>query len=159
MTEPVRPTLMETEARETPAVAQRLVTNASEPLRQLGARLRTLSPHYALAAGRGSSDAAALLAKYLFETRLGLPTVSAAPSIRSIYGAQLKLESALVLAISQSGRSPDLVEFCRSATGSNVLRVGLINDAASPLAEAVDVVLPLEADPEKSVAATASDWR
>jgi glucosamine--fructose-6-phosphate aminotransferase (isomerizing) len=60
------------------------------------------------------------------------------------------------LAISQSGRSPDLVDFCRSAVGQDVLRVGLINDPASPLAGAVDVSIPLEAGPEKSVAATKS---
>jgi glucosamine--fructose-6-phosphate aminotransferase (isomerizing) len=147
---------METEAREMPAVAARLGERATGPLSQLGVKLRSLSPHYALAAGRGSSDAAALLAKYLFEVRLGVPTVSAAPSVRSIYGRQLRLEKALVLAISQSGRSPDLVEFCRSATGPDVLRVGLINDAASPLAGAVDVVVPMEAGPEASVAATKS---
>ncbi len=147
---------MEAEARETPAVAARLVAAASEPLRQLGVRLRAMAPHYAVAAGRGSSDAAALLSKYLFEVRLGLPTVSAAPSIRSIYGRQLSLQKALVLAVSQSGRSPDLIEFCRSAVGPDVLRVGLINDATSPLASIVDVCLPLEAGPEKSVAATKS---
>src|SRR5690606_33268862 len=94
--------------------------------------------------------------KYLFEARLGLPTVSAAPSIRSIYGKQLKIEHALVLAISQSGRSPDLVEFCRSAAGPNVMRLGLINDDASPLADIMDAVVPLEAGAETSVAATKS---
>lgn len=149
-------TLMEAEAREAPAVAARLVERATPRLRELGAQLRALEPRYALAAGRGSSDAAALLAKYLFEVKLGLPTVSAAPSVRSIYGAQLKLEKALVLAISQSGRSPDLVEFCRSATGPDVLRIGLINDMASPLAEVMDASLSLEAGPERSVAATKS---
>ncbi len=147
--------LMETEARETPEVAARLI-GQTERLVQLGARLRGLAPRYAVAAGRGSSDAAALLAKYLFEARLGLPTVSAAPSIRSIYGQQLNLEKALVLAISQSGRSPDLVDFCRSAVGPDVLRLGLVNDGASPLAETVDTTLPLLAGPEASVAATKS---
>jgi len=156
MNEPAHTTLMEAEAREAPQVAARLVAKATPELRTLGERLRSLSPRYALAAGRGSSDAAALLAKYLFEARLGLPTVSAAPSIRSIYGRQLNIEKALLLAISQSGRSPDLVEFCRSATGPDVFRVGLINDAASPLAEIMDVFLPLEAGPERSVAATKS---
>ncbi len=149
-------TFMETEARETPAVVARLVAEASPNLRGLGERLRLLSPRYALSAGRGSSDAAAYLAKYLFELRLGLPTVSVAPSVQSIYGRKLKLEKALVLAVSQSGRSPDLVEFCRSATGTDVVRVGLVNDTGSPLASAVDVCLPLLAGPERSVAATKS---
>jgi glucosamine--fructose-6-phosphate aminotransferase (isomerizing) len=76
--------------------------------------------------------------------------------VKSIYGRTLNLEKALVLAISQSGRSPDLVEFCASAIGRDVLRVGLVNDAASPLAGAVDVCLPLLAGREKSVAATKS---
>lgn len=149
-------THMETEAREAPAVAARLVERAGPALRELGARMRALNPRYAIAAGRGSSDAAALLAKYLFEARLGLPTVSAAPSIRSIYGKQLKVEHALVLAISQSGRSPDLVEFCRAAAGPDVLRVGLINEVGSPLAGIMDAVVPLEAGAETSVAATKS---
>jgi glucosamine--fructose-6-phosphate aminotransferase (isomerizing) len=145
---------MEAEARETPVVAARIVAQQSELLKGLGSRLRQMSPRYVLAAGRGSSDAAALLAKYLFEMRLGLPTVSVAPSVHSIYGAKLRLEKALLLAISQSGRSPDLVDFCRSAAGPDVLRVGLVNDAGSPLASAVDVLVPLEAGPERSVAAT-----
>lgn len=149
-------TLMESEAREAPAVAARLAGEGARGLVQLGARLRAIQPRLALAAGRGSSDAAALLSKYVLETRLGLPTVSVAPSVHSIYGARLQLERALVLAISQSGRSPDLVEFCRAATGSDVLRVGMINEIASPLAGAVDVALPLMAGPEKSVAATKS---
>lgn len=147
---------MESETREAPLVVGRLVSEATGNLIQLGDRLRRLSPRYAVAAGRGSSDAAALLAKYLFEARLGLPTVSAAPSIRSIYGQQLKLEQALVLAISQSGRSPDLVEYCRAAVGVDVLRVGLVNDLSSPLGEIVDVSLPLLAGAETSVAATKS---
>jgi glutamine---fructose-6-phosphate transaminase (isomerizing) len=149
-------TLMEREAREAPAVAARLADASSEQLATLGGRLRALSPRLILAAGRGSSDAAALLAKYVFEIRLGLPTVSVAPSVHSIYGAKLQLEKALVLAISQSGRSPDLVEFCRAATGTDVLRVAMVNDVTSPLTAAVDVTLPLMAGPETSVAATKS---
>ena len=149
-------TLMERETRESPAVAMRLVDSCSAQLAELGARLRTLEPRLILAAGRGSSDAAALLAKYVFETRLGLPTVSVAPSVHSIYGAKLKLAKALVLAISQSGRSPDLVAFCRAATGPDVLRLAMVNDVASPLTTAVDVTLPLMAGPETSVAATKS---
>jgi glucosamine--fructose-6-phosphate aminotransferase (isomerizing) len=149
-------TLMERETRESPAVAMRLVDSCSAQLAELGARLRTLEPRLILAAGRGSSDAAALLAKYVFETRLGLPAVSVAPSVHSIYGAKLKLAKALVLAISQSGRSPDLVAFCRAATGPDVLRLAMVNDVASPLTTAVDVTLPLMAGPETSVAATKS---
>lgn len=147
---------MEAEARETPAVLARLVSENTPALQELGDRLRRLGPRFAVAAGRGSSDAAAYFAKYMFETRLGLPTVSAAPSVHSIYGRRLNLDKALVLAISQSGRSPDLVEFCRMAGGADVLRVGMVNVEGSPLQAAVDVCLPLLAGPEKSVAATKS---
>jgi glucosamine--fructose-6-phosphate aminotransferase (isomerizing) len=147
---------METEAREAPAVAAKLAAGAPVLLGGLAARLRQLRPHYAITAGRGSSGAAGLLAKYLFEERLGLPTTSAAPSVQSIYHRSLELSQALVLVISQSGRSPDLVEFCRAASGPSVLRVGMVNDIASPLAGAVDVSLPLMAGPETSVAATKS---
>ena len=148
-------TLMEQETRETPAVLARLVAGR-EAVAELGRRLRAIDPRLVLACGRGSSDAAGLFAKYIIETRLGLPTVSVAPSVHSVYGAKLKLERALVLAISQSGRSPDLVEFCRAATGVDVLRVAMVNDTASPLTAAVDVTLPLLAGPETSVAATKS---
>lgn len=149
-------TLMESEAREAPLVVAKLATEGRETLASVGERLRSLNPGLVLAAGRGSSDAAALLAKYILEIRLGVPTVSVAPSVQSIYGARLRLANALVLAISQSGRSPDLVEFCLAATGQNVLRIGLVNDISSPLTSAVDVTLPLMAGPENSVAATKS---
>lgn len=148
-------TLMESEAREAPAVAARLV-EASGKLAQAGERLRLLAPRFALTVGRGSSGAAAMLAKYLFEERLGLPTATAAPSIRSVYGRKLALEQALVLAVSQSGRSPDIIEFCRDAAADDVLRLGLVNAPDSPLAEALDICLPLEAWPERSVSATKS---
>ena len=149
-------TLMEQEAREVPELAEQLVAHCGPALVDLGGRLRQLDPRLILAAGRGSSDAAALLAKYAFETRLGIPTVSVAPSVHSIYGVRLRLERALVLAVSQSGRSPDLVEFCQAAAGTDVLRVAMVNDMASPLASAVDLSLPLMAGPEISVAATKS---
>lgn len=149
-------TLMERETRETPAVAARLASENQPLLQSVSARLKQINPRLVLGAGRGSSDAAALFSKYVFETRLGIPTVSVAPSVHSIYGARLKLERALVLAISQSGRSPDLVEFLRAASGPDVFRVAMVNDTSSPLASAVDTTLPLLAGPETSVAATKS---
>lgn len=148
-------TMMEKEAREAPAVAARLA-ETSEELARLGQQLRLLAPRFALTVGRGSSGAAALLAKYLFEERLGLPTASAAPSIRSLYGRRLALERALVFAVSQSGRSPDIIDFCRDAADPTVLRLGLVNAPDAPLAEALDVCLSLKAWPEQSVSATKS---
>ena len=81
-------------------------------------------------------------------------TASASPSVSSVYGAASDMQGVLVLAISQSGRSPDLIAAAQSAAGGGALVVALVNDAASPLAEASEVVIPLRAGPELSVAAT-----
>lgn len=149
-------TLMEAETREAPEVAARLVARTSGPLAELGARLRASPPRFAITAGRGSSGAASLFAKYLIEQHLGVVTASATPSLSSIYGGKLDFRESFVLAISQSGQSPDLVEYCRDAGGQGALRVGMINVAGSNLESAVDLALPLEAGPETSVAATKS---
>ena len=105
---------------------------------------------------RGSSDHAATYAKYLFETRAGVLVASAAPSIASVYGARQDLRDCLFLAISQSGRSPDLLSTLAAARQAGALGVALVNDEDSPLARAADHVLPLCAGEEKSVAATKS---
>ncbi|MEZ6028336.1 MAG: SIS domain-containing protein [Hyphomonadaceae bacterium] len=150
------PTLMETETREAPRVAARLVTHNSQPLAELGARLRARPPRMVVAAGRGSSGAASLFTRYLVEQHLGIVTTSAAPSLRSVYGGELDLRDALVLAVSQSGQSPDLVEYSLTAGTHGALRIGMINAEHSALASAVDQTFGLEAGPEKSVAATKS---
>jgi len=122
----------------------------------LGARLRRLSPRAAITGARGSSDHAATFAKYLIETRTGLQTSSAAPSVSSIYGSSAKVQDALFLAISQSGRSPDLLATVRSAQAGGAFVLALVNSSSSPLAEMADQVVPLCAGPEISVAATKS---
>ena len=81
----------------------------------LGQRLRRLKPRMAATCARGSSDHAATFAKYLIETRAGVLTASLAPSVASLYGAAPALEDALVLVISQSGASPDLVAAANAA--------------------------------------------
>src|SRR5262245_52492104 len=82
---------------------------------ELGARLRQLKPRLVATCARGSSDHAATFAKYLIETRVGAPTASLAPSVASLYGAAPDLRDALVLVISQSGASPDLVASASAA--------------------------------------------
>jgi glucosamine--fructose-6-phosphate aminotransferase (isomerizing) len=104
--------------------------------------------------GRGSSDHAATFAKYLIETRLGIPTASAAPSVASLYGAETRAEAMLCLAISQSGRSPDLLAAVIAAKDGGATTLALVNDTDSPLAAVADAVLPLQAGAETSVAAT-----
>ncbi|QJR11830.1 Glutamine--fructose-6-phosphate aminotransferase [isomerizing] [Usitatibacter rugosus] len=122
----------------------------------LGSALRTLKPRAVVTCARGSSDHAATFAKYLIETRTGVLTASAAPSVSSVYGARQDMRDVLFLAISQSGRSPDLVSATAAAKQAGALVVSLVNAEGSPLAEVSDYALPLCAGPETSVAATKS---
>ena len=103
---------------------------------------------------RGSSAHAATFAKHLIERYLGLPVTAAAPSIASVYRRRLHLSGQLVLAISQSGNSDDLIEFASQARGAGALTVAVTNDPASPLAAICEFVLPIGAGSERSVAAT-----
>lgn len=137
------------------AIARQRAANA-RTLAALGQALRSTPPRFVVTAARGSSDNAATYAKYLIETHLGLATASAAPSIHSVYAAQPDLNDALMLAISQSGRSPDLLRQAAAAKRSGARVVAFVNVVDSPLAEIADTVLPLHAGPELSVAATKS---
>ncbi|MDQ8756924.1 SIS domain-containing protein [Sphingosinicella sp. LHD-64] len=149
-------TRMWTEACEAHvAVATQLAANR-DAVAALADRLRDDPPRAVMTCARGSSDHAATFAKYLIETRLGIPTASAAPSVASVYGAPSAAEGMLCIAISQSGRSPDLIATVEAAKRGGALAVALVNDPGSPLAAAADHVLPLHAAPETSVAATKS---
>ena len=120
----------------------------------LGARLRALKPRTVVTCARGSSDHAATFAKYLIETRLGVLTASAAPSVSSIYDVAPAPEGTLFLVISQSGASPDLVTAAQSAKRAGAFVLAIVNDANSPCAQCAHEVLPLRAGAELSVAAT-----
>jgi glucosamine--fructose-6-phosphate aminotransferase (isomerizing) len=122
----------------------------------LAQRLRDRPPRAVVTLARGSSDHAATFARYLVETRAGVLTASASPSVSSVYDAQLGMEGVLCLAISQSGRSPDLLAAVEAAKASGALVVALVNDETAPLADRADLVVPLLAGPELSVAATKS---
>ncbi len=149
-------TLMFREAAEScDAVARQFRANDALTA-ELAQELRSRPPPFIVTCARGSSDHAATYAKYLFETQLGLMTVSAAPSVSSVYAAQPHLEGALYLAISQSGRSPDLVQHARMARAAGARVIALVNVVDSPLAQIAHRVLPLHAGPERSVAATKS---
>lgn len=158
MTAKPRPesTRMFQEAAEAPAVVARLLKANREAVRDLAARLRASPPSTVVTCARGSSDHAATYAKYLIETGTGIPTSSAALSVSSVYAAEPKLDGALAIAISQSGKSPDLLAWVEAAKQGGAFVVALVNDEASPLAEMADCLLPLHAGPEISVAATKS---
>lgn len=149
-------TIMEVEAREAPArIAEQLQNNAAIMTR-LGERLRAQPPRFVMIVGRGSSGHAGVFAKYLIEIETGTPTFAAAPSVSSVYGRRLKLEGALVLVISQSGRSPDILAQARMAKECGAYTVALVNDEQAPIKGVVDQVIPLKAGPENAVAATKS---
>jgi glutamine---fructose-6-phosphate transaminase (isomerizing) len=153
---PENSTQMYCEAEQAPEVVrQQFVANA-ERLERLGERLRQLSPRAVVTCARGSSDHAATFAKYLIETRLGVLTSSAAPSVTSVYEATQNLAGTVFLAISQSGASPDLLATVRAAKDAGAMVVALVNGESSPLAQAADFTVPLCAGIERSVAATKS---
>jgi glucosamine--fructose-6-phosphate aminotransferase (isomerizing) len=144
------------EAGEAATVVRRQLIANADLMRGLGERLRALKPRAVVTCGRGSSDHAATFAKYLIETRLGVPTSSAAPSVSSIYLAHPMLGGALFIVISQSGQSPDLVTTVKAAKDAGAFVIAFVNVETSPLANIADAFVPLNAGVEKSVAATKS---
>jgi len=149
-------TQMFTEAGEAAAVVRRQLAANQVAVNALAAELRAAPPRGVLTCARGSSDHAATFGKYLIETRLGVLTTSAAPSISSVYGASANLAGMLAIGISQSGKSPDILSAMRAAKQGGARTAALVNTADSPLAEEVDTYLPLHAGAEISVAATKS---
>ena len=149
-------TIMEQEAKQAPSVIEGQLAANKEQAEKIGAKLREIDPKMVMIIGRGSSDHAGVFGKYLIEIEAGVPTFAAAPSVSSVYGKQLKLAQALVIVISQSGRSPDIIAQAEMAKKAGAYCVALVNDETSPLKDIVDEVLPLKAGAEISVAATKS---
>ncbi len=137
------------------AVRGQLETNAVHVAR-IGALLREMKPRAVVTCARGSSDNAATFAKYLIESRAKVLTSSAALSLSSLYEAQPDLRGVVFLAISQSGKSPDLLASVEAAKRGGALVIALCNVTESPLATLADHVVPLCAGVEMSVAATKS---
>ena len=149
-------TIMFREAAQAPeAVRAQLAANAAQ-ITRLAERLRATPPRAVVTCARGSSDHAATFARYLIETHLGLLTSSAAPSVSSVYATATDLAGTLMLTISQSGASPDLLAVVGQARKAGAHIVALVNAEESPLAQLADELLPLHAGPERSVAATKS---
>jgi len=142
------------EIREAPEALRRQEQNLSKPAAELAGRLRARPPLIAVTCARGSSAHAATFGKHLIERYLGIPVAAAAPNIASVYRQELHLKGQLFLAISQSGRSDDLVEMTATAKRAGALTAAILNDTGSPLAAHCDLVLPMSAGPELSVAAT-----
>jgi glucosamine--fructose-6-phosphate aminotransferase (isomerizing) len=147
---------MAQEIAETGAIlARQLAANASATM-EIAALLRKRDPRLVATIARGSSDHAALYLKYFIEIALGVPCASIGPSIASLYDAPLRLEGALAITISQSGRSPDIVALQDAAGRAGALTLALVNEVDSPAAHRAQRLLPLHAGVERSVAATKS---
>lgn len=149
-------TIMEKEAKQAPAIIENQLIANKSLVQNIGEKLRQFDPKMVMIIGRGSSDHAGVFGKYLIEIESGVPTFAAAPSVASVYGKKLKLKQALVIVISQSGRSPDIIAQAKMAKEAGAYCIALVNDETSPLKDIVDDLLPLRAGAEISVAATKS---
>ena len=147
-------TRMADEISQIPTVVGRLLDDGRQEVRAAAAAIRTASPRWVVGVGRGSSDHAATYARYMVETELGLPAGLAAPAVTTLYGARLEWRDALVIAVSQSGASPDVAETVAAARAGGALTVAITNEPHSPLAAEAAHVLLCRAGIERSVAAT-----
>lgn len=147
-------TFMAAEIAECPDAAAAFLSE-SGPLAEAIARdLAGRSFPFVVICGRGSSSHAGVYLRYLIEAHLGIVVSASAPSVVTSYRRPPRMEGALFIVISQSGRSPDLVSATRAAREGGALTLALVNDAGSPVADAAQTVLPLAAGPERAVAAT-----
>ena len=137
-----------------PAISERLLTELPAELAPLAKAARVRQIGYVVIAARGSSDHAAVYAQYVLGALARLPVALATPSLFSRYASPPRLSGALVIGISQSGRSPDVVAVLDEARRQGALTAAMTNDAASPLAAVAEHPLDLRAGVEHSVAAT-----
>lgn len=149
-----RPTAMAEEIREAPEAVARFFDHETANLRETAVRIAARQPRVIVTCARGSSDNAAAYFKYLVEILLGVPVASMGPSVASLYGAPLQLAGGVMVSVSQSGQSPDIVSLQSAAQAAGAFAVAVVNDVGSPLAQGADAVLPLHAGLERSVAAT-----
>lgn len=142
------------EIHEQPGVLSALIDQEAANIRRIAGRLRDSNIRYVVIAARGSSDNAATYAKYLFGAVADLPTSLATPSLFTLYKRPPDLAGALVVGISQSGQSTDIVEVILEGHRQGVPTLAVTNNVQSPLAEAAADVIDIHAGEEKSIAAT-----
>ena len=145
--------IMRSEIAESVQVASRLIANRAH-YEAIGAQLAERRPSVVVVAGRGTSDHAAIYARYLLEHALGVPVALAAASLLTQYGVESASPNSALLAFSQSGAGPDMIALVESARRRGAYTVALTNDLASPLATAAESSVHLDAGPERAVAAT-----
>lgn len=145
---------LRSEIFEQPSVLRRLLEEQMQGIQEVAQAVHTRDIAYVFLAARGTSDHAGLYAKYLWGSFNRLPVALAAPSLFSIYDRPPVLSNALVVGISQSGQSPDIVSVVAEGGRQGALTVAITNDPGSPLAQAAGFVIDICAGPEEAVAAT-----
>ncbi len=139
---------------EQPAVLERLLKAQAESVREMARAIEGRGVRSIFVAARGTSDNAALYGKYLWGSVNRLPVALAAPSLFTAYNAPPNLAGSLVVGISQSGQSPDIVSVVEEGRRQGALTLAITNDPDSPLAQEAELVLDLATGPERAVAAT-----
>src|SRR3989440_3036225 len=146
---------MAADIAEQPEGYERLLTaERCGAIAEVAARIARWQPRHVVFTARGTSDHAALYAAYLTEIRLDIPAGLASPSAVTLYGARPDLAGALVVGVSQSGGSADLVEVMKAARESGAHTLAVTNNPGSPLAEAAELPVDVAAGPTRAVAAT-----
>ncbi len=139
---------------EQPSVLRSWLETQLEQARRCAAAIADRDPDYVFLAARGTSDYAGTYAQYVWGSRNRLPVAFAAPSLFTRYDRYPRLRHALVVGISQSGQSPDVVQVIAEGRRQGALTLAITNDAGSPLAQAAEWHLPVQAGREQAVAAT-----
>ena len=142
------------EIREQPAVLARLLAAQAERAREIAREIRAHDVRWVLLAARGTSDNAGLYAQYVWGSRNRLAVAMATPSLFTHYGTPPRLDGSLVVGISQSGQSPDIVGVLAEARRQGAPTLAITNEPESNLAREATWVLPTGAGPERAVAAT-----
>jgi len=142
------------EIHQQPEVVRRFLADQRTAVQEIAAQIADRAPTHVIIAARGTSDNAARYAQYLFGANNRIPVALATPSLYTLYQSPPKLQDALVIGISQSGRSPDIVSVIETSRGQGQLTLAITNNPQSPLAQAAEWVIDLEAGEEKAVAAT-----
>jgi len=145
---------VEKEIREQPEALERLLESGRESVEGVAARVQAFGPRFVVIAARGSSDNTARYAQYLFGAHNRLSVSLATPSLFTYYEAAPSLAGALVVGVSQSGQSPDIVAVVESGRRQGALTLAITNRPDSPLAVAAEHTVPLLAGEERAVAAT-----
>lgn len=145
---------LHSEILEQPERLASLLATQKQTVLEIAQAIQARNVQYAFLAARGTSDNAGRYANYLWGAHNGIPLALATPSLFTYYQSPPRLNGALVIGVSQSGQSPDIVSVLEEGRRQNCLTLAITNIPDSPLALAADFVLDIQAGPEKAVAAT-----